>query len=305
MPLINHTENEKMGPLMKAIKAVHSVTAGQDTAEALKRQRASMELFSRLVTPSAGIRVEGFQVGEIPCELITPDFAHRSDRIILYCHGGGYTCGGLGYARILADKLALAGGLPVVSFEYRLAPEHPYPAAPEDAMAVYDYLLHQGYGSREIILCGDSAGGNLALELCLQLKAENRIQPRAMVLFSPWTDMRCTASAYEKYKEVDPLITREYVEMVRTAYAGMEADFNDPGLSPLLADLDGLPPTLVQVGSNEILRGDSEILVKRMISAGCHARLEIYKGGWHVFQQMPILRATHAMEKAGEFILSL
>ena len=226
----------------------------------------------------------------------------RRTGVILYLHGGGYTCGQLGYARILASKLALATGFDVLSFEYRLAPEHPFPAAIEDAVAMWDYLMYMGYGARDVIVAGDSAGGNLALELALKLKEQGRAQPRGLVLFSPWTDMTASGKSYRTCKTLDPMLTMEYIAAVREAYTGPDADWSRPCYSPLFADLRGLPPTLVQVGTNEILKSDSERLVENLQKAGVYAQLEVYPECWHVFQQMPIRRAAVAMESAGRFV---
>lgn len=132
-------------PLMKAIKAVNSIGGKSLTQEDLKKQRSSMELASKLATPNDGFTVESFIAEGVSCEWVKPDLAHNPNYIILYAHGGGYTCGGLGYARILAAKLAISTGFSVVSFEYRLAPENKYPAALDDGMVVWNHLVQQGY----------------------------------------------------------------------------------------------------------------------------------------------------------------
>ncbi len=298
---------EEMTLLMKTIKAVHQAAGNPAlmTPEELSRQRSEMELFSKLVTPVLMLNVKSFTVGEIPCEWVSPEYPHRKDKVILYCHGGGYTCGKLGYARILANKLATHTGIETVSFEYRLAPENPYPAQIEDALKVWDHLMMLGYGANNVFLAGDSAGGNLALELVLKLKEQRRLLPGALILMSPWTDMRAESSTYESLKDKDPTITKDYVLSVRSAYAGPEADFEDPALSPLFADLEGFPPTLIQVGSNEILRDDSEKLAKKLMKADSYAKLEVYTGGWHVFQQMPIPKAAHALDSVRDFITKI
>lgn len=297
---------DQLAAMMRAIKAVHSVTDNTSTSPAdLERQRAGQELFGRLVAPSQGIRSDSLTVGEIPAEWVSLEHGHDRRHAVLYCHGGGYTCGQLGYARILASKLALCTGFDVLSFEYRLAPEHPYPAAVQDALAMWDYMMYMGYGARDVIVAGDSAGGNLALELCLKLKAQGRAQPRGLVLFSPWTDMTASGKSYRICRDLDPMLTLAYVKAVRAAYAGEEAHWEDPGLSPLFADLRGLPPTLIQVGTNEILRSDSERLAEAIQKAGGYALLEVYEECWHVFQQMPIHRAEEAMVSAGRFVQRL
>ena len=297
---------DQLGPMMRAIKAVHSVTDPTSMLpEDLDRQRAAQELFGRLVTPSLGIRNDALAVNDIPAEWVSLEHGHDRRHAVLYCHGGGYTCGQLGYARILASKLALCTGFDVLSFEYRLAPEHRYPVALQDALAMWDYLMYMGYGARDVIVAGDSAGGNLALELCLKLKAQGRAQPRGLLLFSPWTDMTASGKSYRSCRALDPMLTMEYIEAVRMAYTGPGADWADPCYSPLFADLRGLPPTLVQVGTNEILRADSERLAEALQKAGGYARLEVYEECWHVFQQMPIRRAEEAMEAAGRFVQQL
>ena len=167
---------------------------------------------------------------------------------------------------------------------------------------MWDYLMYMGYGARDVIVAGDSAGGNLALELALKLKEQGRAQPRGLVLFSPWTDMTASGKSYRTCKTLDPMLTMEYIAAVREAYTGPDADWSRPCYSPLFADLRGLPSTLVQVGTNEILKSDSERLVENLQKAGVYAQLEVYPECWHVFQQMPIRRAAVAMESAGRFV---
>ena len=203
---------------------------------------------------------------------------------------------------MLASKLALASGCDVLSFEYRLAPEHPYPAAQQDALSVWDYIAYMGYGARDVLLAGDSAGGNLALELALKLKEQGRRQPRALILMSPWTNMTASGPSYTERADIDPMLTMEYIESVRAAYCGERTDFDNPCFSPLLADLRGLPPTLIQVGTNEILYSDSELLYEAMQRQGVFSTLEVYDECWHVFQQMPTRHAAQAMDSVGRFI---
>ena len=297
---------EKLDPLMIAIKSLRTEAGhtGQLAEAELNKRRSDSEKLSRLVTPVKGVAQNVFSIENIPCELVYPKYAHRKDVVILYCHGGGFTNGGLSYARILAAKMTLAVGLEVVTFQYRLAPENPYPAAIEDAMKVWDYLLNKGYGAKNIILMGDSAGGNICLELCLELKKMQRFLPRCMVLMSPWTDMRLTNNSYEIYKDKDPILTYEYVDAVRKQYAGENADFTCDCYSPIMADLSDMPHTLIQVGSHEILRDDSEKLQKKYLKYGSLAKLKVYSRCWHVFQQMPIARATEAIEDVRVFIES-
>lgn len=299
----NEMDEEKMDLLMRTIKAVHSTADAEVlNVEELNKKRNATEQFSKLIAPKLQVKIDDFMVADISCELVTPGFPHRNDKVILYCHGGGYVSGGLGYARILARKLANNTGLKVYSFEYRLAPENMYPAALDDGMSVWNYLMLKGYGAKDIIIAGDSAGGNMALEMCLSLRKEERQLPGGLILFSPWTDMRACTSSYQTYKDKDPLLTYEYIVAVRDAYIGSDADPADEKYSPVMADFSGFPPTYIQVGSNEILRKDSEHLLKALKDKGVFAQIDVCKGGWHVYQQMPIHKATLAMEMVNEFI---
>ena len=193
----------------------------------------------------------------------------------------------------------------VLTVDYRVAPEHPYPAALEDAVYAYRWLLEEKkYQPSQIVVAGDSAGGNLALELALAVKAQGRSQPCALVLMSPWTDMTMQGASYQKCAALDPMLTHDYIDSCRTAYRGANStlEWEDPSLSPLFADLRGLPPTLIQVGTNEILKSDSINLAKAMTEQEVYAVLEVYPECWHVFQQMPIPHAAQAMESVGRFV---
>lgn len=296
-------EEKHLARMMRALKAIHSVSSAESMEpEDLARQRAAQDILGRLAAPMSGMRWEPFDLDGIKAAWVRPEWGHDPTQIILYCHGGGYTSGNLGYSRPLASKLSHASGWETVCFEYRLAPEHPYPAAVEDAVRVWDYLMYQGYGARDITVAGDSAGGNLALVLLHRLKAEGRQLPKHLVLLSPWTDMTASGESYTQRALLDPTITMEYIQAVRTAYAG-GANLNDPMLSPLFGDFKGFPPTLIQVGSNELLYSDSERLRDRMRSAGVLCQMEEWKEMWHVFQMMPIRKATEAMEHVGRFLL--
>lgn len=296
-------EEKRLARMMKALKAIHSAGAAESMApEDLARQRAAQDLLGRLSTPMVGMRWEPFELDGMKAAWVRPEWGHDPEQIILYCHGGGYTSGSLGYSRPLASKLSHVSGRETLCFEYRLAPEHPYPAAVEDALKVWDHLMHQGYGARDITVAGDSAGGNLALALLLRLKEEGRRLPHRLVLMSPWTDMTASGASYTERRAQDPSITMEYIQAVRAAYAG-PADWSDPMLSPLFGDLAGFPPTLIQVGGNELLYSDSERLAQRMQAAGVPCRLEEWTEMWHVFQMLPIKKAAEAMEHVGRFLL--
>ena len=297
--------NPRMDPLMRALKALHSAGSPDAmTPEELEHQRRNQELLGRLTAPMAGMDYEEFSIGTMPAAWTRLKAPHGNRRVILYCHGGGYTSGNLGYSRVLSSKLAHVTGYDVLSFEYRLAPEHPYPAAVEDALRAWDYLMYLGYGAENVTAAGDSAGGNLALVLCTRLKAAGRRLPRALLLMSPWTDMTMSGTSYRERAESDPMLTAEYIEAVRSAYAGGQ-DYRSPELSPLLGDLRGFPPALIQVGDHEILYSDSAALQEALHRAQVPCRLEVSEGMWHVFQMFPVKKAAAAMESAARFLLEL
>ena len=319
--LANPENNDnQMTPLMKAVKSIHAVSNSGDSIllEDIKKQRSSQDLFASLNTNNINTDSDYINVKGIPAEWVKPNHKYDKRHIIMYCHGGGYTCGSLKYAKIIASKLAIHTGMAVMSFEYRLAPENPYPAALEDALTIWNYLMHIGYGSREVVLVGDSAGGNLALELALKLKSQNRMLPKGIVLMSPWTDMTMTGDSYKTCKDADPILTKEYIQTARFSFVGLnnkfneeikdfkidDSDFNyaDPKYSPLFADFEDFPPFLIQVGSNEILKSDSYNLYDKLIRDSVTVTLEEYEDAWHVFQMMPFKKSIRAMESVSKFI---
>lgn len=297
------TLNQKLNDAMMAsLKAIHSATSPDSIEEEdLKRQRKGQEILGRLLSPPIGFSWEPFSLDGMPMAWVRPEHGHDCSKVILYCHGDGYTSGNLGYARVLASKMASTTGCEVLVFQYRLAPEHPYPAALEDAKKAWEYLMHMGWGAKSVILAGDSAGGNLALELALALKSEQRFLPGTLVLFSPWTDMTASGPSHTQREAQDPMLTTRYIHAVREAYAP-GADYRQPQLSPLFAQLNGLPPTLIQVGEREILYSDSEELHKALIAAQVPAVFQCWPDMWHVFQMFPVKSAGDALTAVGDFL---
>ena len=298
-------ETRRLAPAMRVLKALHSAgTPEEMTVEELERQRRSQELLGNLTADMTDMTWEQFDLAGMPAAWMRLRRPHRRKRAVLYCHGGGYTSGNLGYSKVLASKLTKATGFDVLTFEYRLAPEHPYPAAVKDALRAWDYLMSLGYGARDVVVAGDSAGGNLALVLCHRLKAAGRMLPAALILMSPWTDMTASGPSYTERADIDPMLTVEYVRSVREVYGGGE-DLRNPSLSPLFGDFTGFPPTLIQVGTHEILYSDAEALCLRLKAAGAECRLEVWEDMWHVFQMFPIKKAAAAMEQIALFLLEL
>ncbi|NLL80035.1 MAG: alpha/beta hydrolase [Clostridiales bacterium] len=287
--------------LMNLIKRVHSVVEKDD----IEKQRQSQDSIGALLGNRKENLIREVSIEGMYGEWISVDRAHMKKYVILYCHGGGYMTGSCQYARILTNKLAASTSMDVLSFEYRLAPEHPYPAALEDAMQAWNYLMLLGYGARDVILAGDSAGGNLALALVHKLKEEGRILPRGLVLMSPWTDMTASSKTYQTRAKVDPVLDAGYIEQAVRSYAGDQADLKNPLISPLYGEFEGFPPTYIQVGNNEILLDDSLMLHKRMVKANVSVKMDVFAGMWHVFQMSPFKKAYDAMDKNAEFIYDI
>ena len=171
-------------------------------------------------------------------------------------------------------------------------------------MKAWDMLMYQGYGARDVIVAGDSAGGNMALALVLKLKEQKRLLPRGLVLLSPWTDLTATGKSHQERVKVDPVLDPDYLAEMTHHYAG-DNDLKNPFISPLYGDFTGFPPTYIQVGENEMLLSDSVLLHKRMIRANVSVRLDLFKGMWHVFQMSPFKTAYEAMDKVAEFIFDI
>lgn len=291
--------NNKNQNLMQLIKRVHGMIENAD----IEKHRNSQDHIGALLGNTKELTYKEADLGGVKGEWVNLNRAHMEKRLILHCHGGGYSTGSSLYARTLTSKLAQSTGIGVVCFDYRLAPEHPYPAALEDAEKVWNYLMLLGYGARDIILTGDSAGGNLALALTLKLKEQKRLLPRGLVLMSPWTDLTSSGESYTEKAGVDPVLDREYINRMVLAYGG-DKDLSNPYISPLFGDFSNFPPTYIQVGENEILFSDSLRLYERMKEAGVEVKLEQFPGMWHVFQMSPFKTAYEAMDKNTRFILS-
>ena len=286
--------------MMTLIRKVHGMIDSPD----IEKHRHSQDQVGELLGTGKDILIREVEFQDMTGEWVSVNRAHMKKYVILYCHGGGYSTGSSIYARTLTTKLAASTSMDVLSFDYRLAPEHPYPAATEDAMKAWDYLMLLGYGARDVIVAGDSAGGNMALSLVLKLKSQNRLLPRGLVLMSPWTDLTSSGKTHITRAEVDPVLNEEYLKSMIENYAP-EQPLDDPLISPLFGEFEGFPPTYIQVGDNEVLLSDATMLHKKMIQANVSVKLDVFKGMWHVFQMSPLKTAYDAMEKNAEFIFDI
>jgi acetyl esterase/lipase len=264
------------------------VTRQVETFGSIQEARASMEQVARWSFLPRGVRREVVTVDGLPAEWLIPT-RETADGVWLYLHGGAWTLGWNPAHRWLAAHLARATGLRLLALDYRLAPEFPYPAALDDCLAVYRWLLRQGIPPERLIIGGDSAGGNLTLTTMLALREAGQPLPRAALCLSPATDL---ARRGETAVSDDAGLPVNWgAEQIRS-YLG-HTDPRLPLVSPTYADLSGLPPLLIQAGGDEWLRHDAERLAQRARNAGVDVTLQVWPGMWHVFQILvPFMRES-------------
>jgi monoterpene epsilon-lactone hydrolase len=259
--------------------------------------------------PPEGVSVEPVTLGGRDAEWLTPDFARSnsagSDSVVLYLHGGGYCIGSLDTHRGLGGRLAIAAGCPVAVLDYRLAPEHPFPAAVDDACGAYHDLLALGVRPERIAIAGDSAGGGLTVATLLALRAAGVALPAAAACLSPWTDLTQSSAAFAKFADLDPMVSKSGLDLMAGAYLG-DADPRNELASPLFAaDLGGLPPVCIEVGEYEVLLDDATGLAERLADAGVEAPLTVWPELIHVFQAFPgsvIPEADVSIAAVGSFL---
>ncbi|HKB25152.1 MAG TPA: alpha/beta hydrolase [Methylomirabilota bacterium] len=285
-----------------SIQEVRAHLAKHPAPEALDAQRVQYDKAERFFKLPPGVAVEPVRVGGLGAEWLRPAGA-RADTTVLYLHGGGYAIGSAKSHRHLAAAIAKAAGARALLVDYRRAPEQPFPAAVEDAVASYRWLLATGQAARRVVVAGDSAGGGLTVATLLALRDAGTALPAAGVCISPWVDLTCSGASYQTKAASDPMVTREGVGRMATWYlAG--ADPKSPLASPLYADLRGLPPLLVHVGSEEVLLDDARQLAARAKAAGVEATLCVWPEMvhvWHWFLGM-LDEAQAAVDELGEFV---
>ena len=249
-----------------------------------------------------GVSSTPLDAGGIPAEWIAAPNA-TDEQTIYWLHGGGYCIGSIKTHRGLLARISAATGARALAIDYRLAPERPFPAAVEDAVAGYRWLLANGVEPPQIVVGGDSAGGGLTVATLVALKDAGERLPSGAVCISPWTDMALAGESLVSKAEADPMITTDGIARVRDAYVGT-ADPRGPLASPIYADLSGLPPMLIHVGENEVLLSDSTRLAKRAEAAGVDVTLEVWPDMfhvWHFFAAM-LPEAQQAIDRIGEWV---
>ena len=234
------------------------------------------------------------------CNAVSVACESPCDRVILYLHGGGYTAGGLDYAKGFGGLLAAQTRATVFCVAYRLAPEDKFPAAQDDAMEAYQYLLDQGYLPEHIALAGESAGGGLVLSLGLRIRDEGKPMPVGIVAISPWADLTLSGSSYNNNIRRDPSLIRESLAYYAIAYAAGHED--EAYVSPVLGDFTGFPPTLLFAGADEILLSDAKTVHSKLLEAGVESKLEIADGMWHVYPLYGTPEGKIALDEMGLFL---
>ena len=244
-------------------------------------QRARLEKNVRLLRVPTDICLEPINIDGISAEWIEAPGAALG--VILYLHGGAYALGSINTHRAFIARLSRATGMRALALDYRLAPEHPFPAALEDATAAYRWLLTQGTDPSQIIIAGDSAGGGLTLSTMVALRDASDPLPVGGVCISPWTDLTNSGASIQKNAHLDPVLSPDYLGRYAQLYFA-DHDPTTPLISPLFADLAGLPPLLLQVGTDEIILDDSTRFADRARAAGVDVTLEVWDEMFHVFQ---------------------
>lgn len=289
-----------INPVDRAIGRLRAIYRGwtRDTTVAQMRNDWNMA-FAGCSVP---VTCQPVSAGGIDGEWIVPSDAPRN-KAILYFHGGGFRIGSVASHRDLAARIADGSGCRVLAINYRLAPEHRFPAALDDALIAYRYLRDQGLRPADIAFAGDSAGGNLVLAAMLAARARGLPLPVAGALMSPWTDLAATGATYQSRAEADPIHQRAMILALAKNYLGKDGDPCDPLASPLYADLADLPPLLVQVGDRETVRDDATGLAARAKAAGVDVDLQVWDGMIHVFQMFPeIPQAREAIASLANFL---
>jgi acetyl esterase/lipase len=285
--------------LASLIQMLRAQPAGERSFEEM---REGMEAMSALLPPAADLRIDTVDGVGVPAEWVMAPGA-SDERALLYLHGGGYCIGSNRIYRDFAGRLSRASGLRVLTIDYRLAPEHPHPAAVDDATAAYRWLLAQGFEPRRLAVAGDSAGGGLTVATLVALRDAGVTLPATGVCISPWIDLEGGGASMDTKAAEDPMVQRDGLLRMAAAYLG-EHSPRTPLAAPLYADLRGLPPLLVHVGTAETLLDDAVRLEARGREAGVDVTLEPWDDMihvWHVFAGL-LPEGQQATERVGEYL---
>jgi acetyl esterase/lipase len=285
-------EMQKFSRLIRENRPLKPLTIAEHRQQMEERQ-------ARLRLPE-DLREQSVEIGNCAARWIEVAGA-RSDYVVLYLHGGAYMMGSINTHRELMTRISRAGACRVLALEYRLAPEHPFPAALNDAVAAYRWLLDQGIASTRIMIAGDSAGGGLTLATLLALRDNSSPLPAGAMLLSPWTDLTASGASVTSRAAAEPMLDMIMLRESAEYYCA-DKDARGPLISPLFGDFHGLPPLLIQVGDAEILLDDSSRVAAAARAAGIPVEFNVWEEGFHVFQMFPqIPESTEALTAIGNF----
>ncbi len=263
--------------------------------------RTLLEKSALAFKPDTSIKMQPIMINAIEAQWLIPE-NHSAPRAILYVHGGGFIAGSIHSHRDLASRIAKACDARLLIFNYRLAPEHPFPEGLTDVRNVYEWLIHQYGGSHDIILVGDSAGAGLALSLLSGLLQDRSPLPFCSVLISPWLDLECKNSSHFENKDKDPMLQTDILKKTAALYT--DKNLSHPLISPINNDFSGMTPILIQTGENEILLDDSNRLAQKLKAAGAIVELDIWEGMFHVWHYFAkyLSEGREAIQKIGVFV---
>lgn len=312
-----------MRAFTKFIKTQLSFFKGITSTCSLDTARKNHDRMGKLMISSlkSGVKYEDLTIGEFDACMITPK-DQLSNGVILYIHGGGFTCGDIDYAKGFGTVLASKCGIQVLCLAYRLAPEYTFPTAVKDCLEGYGYLISHGYAPSDIILCGESAGGGLCFSLCHKLNEKGRVLPAGIIAISPWVDLTLNADSYDKNASIDPYLTKARLEFYSNFYLygenkkikkevrpkinpnkheDMEIRRN-PLVSPFFSSLEKYPPTIIFAGSDEIMLDDATRMHDKIISSGGKSELIIAKGMWHCYLLYGLKESEGDFDKLRKFV---
>lgn len=268
----------------------------------IPENRARSASTAKMMRIPKDVTIAGVDADGLRAKWISP-LGEKPDKVILHLHGGGYVTGGMDSHLMMCIPMAQTLKTKILLPEYRLAPEQPFPAAVDDALKVYRWLLAQGYQSKDIIISGDSAGGGLSLAAVLALRDNGEPLPAAVICMSPWTDLTFTGASHITKAKADCVLLTDVLREWAACYIGTQRP-DHPLISPIYADFHGFPPLLIQVGSDEVLLDDARMLAEKAKAAGVDATLNIWDEMWHVWQALGELipESKRAFEEVGQFL---
>lgn len=284
MPLSKNSNKPRVSLRARIYRAIISWYLKRIDSRVLDviKTRKRLDFFCGLAWKARRVSRRRATLAGLTAEWLVPRGANE-DSVLLYWHGGAYVVGSIRSHRPLVSHIAKAAGVQAVLPEYRLAPEHRFPAAIEDAVRAYRQLLDDGFAPGKIVVGGDSAGGGLTVAMLLSLRDAGIPQPRASILLSPWLDLTGAGETMRTRRDADPLFNPDDIPHVVLQYCD-EQQLGLPLVSPVFAEVAGLPPALIQVGGDEILLSDSERYAEKLRAAGTAVELEVWPGMWHVWQ---------------------